>query len=133
MKIVQWFGTSSLAVNMMKLALLCAVCSAIEFDENDPIASHPQMQSLINNIVDRNARRGLTNPATLSQQDRNDILAMHNKVRAETGYVCARYIFFVYTTLCFISYLRSHSICVIAEQLVVSTKDTGLCYLRPPI
>lgn len=71
--------------NMWKLAVLCAVTTAVEFDTNDPMVSHPEMQSLVNSIVERNARRGLTNPATLSQTDRDDILALHNKVRAETG------------------------------------------------
>jgi len=49
------------------------------------MASHPEMQSLVNGIVERNARRGLSNPATLHDQDRNDILALHNKIRAETA------------------------------------------------
>jgi len=68
---------------MLTLACLLTCASAIQFDMQDPIASHPDMQSLVNGIASR--RRGLTNPSTLSTQDKNDILALHNKIRAETA------------------------------------------------
>ena len=65
------------------LAWLLTCSIAVEFDPRDRIASHPEMQALVNGIVSR--RRGLTNPNTLSGQDKKDILALHNKIRAETG------------------------------------------------
>jgi len=72
---------------MLSFALLFALTSAVEFDLSDPIASHPDMVSLVNQIVDRNSRRGLVDAAsgTLSQRDKDDILALHNKIRAETA------------------------------------------------
>eukprot|EP01083_Nonionella_stella_P201841 737993_1 len=57
----------------------------IEFDETDPIASHPDMMSYVNEIYERNIRRGLNNPAELETIDRQVILDLHNKIRSETA------------------------------------------------
>jgi len=67
---------------MLKFAIICALGLAAKSD----VVSRPEMQSLVNNIAERNARRGLdiaTN--TLSATDKADILALHNKARAETA------------------------------------------------
>merc|ERR1719295_1312853 len=47
------------------------------------IASRPEMISIA--AIASNRRRELTNPNILSQQDKDDILALHNKIRAETA------------------------------------------------
>ena len=57
----------------------------IVFDETDPIASSAGVQDLVKEIYERNVRRGLSNPATLSNSDKKAILARHNKIRSETA------------------------------------------------
>jgi len=72
------------------LVLVASVASAIALqlavDPDDPakIAEHPEMLALADRISTRNARRGLSGN-TLSAQDKQDILQLHNKVRAETA------------------------------------------------
>mmetsp|Transcript_46951 Transcript_46951/g.75171 ORF Transcript_46951/g.75171 Transcript_46951/m.75171 type:complete len:419 (-) Transcript_46951:153-1409(-) len=57
----------------------------IVFDAADPMASHPEMQELVHSIYERNARRGLTKPATLSTADKQAILDVHNAIRSQTA------------------------------------------------
>ena len=57
----------------------------VEFDHTDPIASHSSMQKIVNDIVERNIRRGLDNPNILSQTDQQVILDEHNRIRSETA------------------------------------------------
>eukprot|EP01084_Bolivina_argentea_P277556 473888_1 len=59
--------------------------SPIQYDNSDPIASHPQMMGLVDGIYERNVRRGLTNPDVLNAEDRQNILDLHNKIRSETA------------------------------------------------
>eukprot|EP01083_Nonionella_stella_P072983 197037_1 len=57
----------------------------IEFDTTNPLASHPDLMSYIQHVYERNVRRGLDNPATLSTVDKQIILDLHNKIRSETA------------------------------------------------
>ena len=73
---------------MLITALLLAGSAARKFtvDPNDPIASHPDMAALVDRIVENNARRGLDAASnSLSERDKQDIVALHNKVRSETA------------------------------------------------
>lgn len=55
----------------------------LEFDPNDPIASHSEMISIVTDIYERNLRRGLSDPNVLTNADRQAILDLHNQIRSE--------------------------------------------------
>ena len=75
---------------LISAALLLASSAAHRYavDPNDPIARQPDMSAMIGRIVENNVRRGALSTgaeAGLSQADKDDIVALHNKVRAETA------------------------------------------------
>jgi len=59
--------------------------SNLQFDPNDPIASHPEMIKIATEIYERNARRGLTSPNVFSNTDRQLMLDLHNQIRSEVA------------------------------------------------
>jgi len=63
---------------MLSLAVLVACSHAIELD-----SSHPELMELSQRMDER--RRGMEWPNEFSQADKDDILALHNKIRAETA------------------------------------------------
>lgn len=74
---------TTMMMSLLLLFPLLAHCSVVQFDETDPIASHPEMKRLVNDIV---RRRGIdTFSGFWTGDDRQQILAIHNKVRSELG------------------------------------------------
>merc|ERR1719464_2536440 len=77
-----------LSLNLLVFGIFHLASTAfIEFDENDPIASHPDMKNLARYIADKaERRRGIdTYSGFLNDADRQQILDMHNQIRAEVA------------------------------------------------
>ena len=62
-----------------------AATPILTFDEDDPIASHPDMMKIANEIYERNIRRGLSDPNVLTDTDRQLMLDLHNQIRSEVA------------------------------------------------